>query len=100
MLGTFDAPLREYAANKLHKQGVHLVKVTVLLLGLLLEVMHIQPPLYAKLLATSPVIASAYPKIGNQAGTPYNGQFLQFSNSKYNGQYNGAPGCRLRRLLS
>ena len=27
VLGTFDAPLREYAANKLHKQGVHLVKV-------------------------------------------------------------------------
>lgn len=27
LLGTFDEPLREYATNKLHKQGVHLVKV-------------------------------------------------------------------------
>ncbi len=27
VLGTFDAPLREYAANKLNKQGVHLVQV-------------------------------------------------------------------------
>ncbi|DBB14410.1 hypothetical protein WJX82_007842 [Trebouxia sp. C0006] len=26
VLGTFDAPLREYAANKLNKQGVHLMK--------------------------------------------------------------------------
>ena len=31
VLGTFDAPLREYAANKLHKQGVHLVKVCLCL---------------------------------------------------------------------
>ncbi len=28
VLGTFDAPLREYAANKLNKQGVHLMKVS------------------------------------------------------------------------
>ncbi len=28
VLGTFDAPLREYAANKLNKQGVHLIKVS------------------------------------------------------------------------
>ena len=28
LLGTFDAPLREYAANKLNKQGVHLLKVS------------------------------------------------------------------------
>jgi len=27
LLGSFDVRLREYAANKLHKQGVHLVKV-------------------------------------------------------------------------
>ena len=27
LLGTFDAPLREYAANRLNKQGVHLLKV-------------------------------------------------------------------------
>ncbi len=27
LLGNFDARLREYAADKLHKQGVHLVKV-------------------------------------------------------------------------
>lgn len=27
VLGTFDAPLREYAANKLNNQGVHLMKV-------------------------------------------------------------------------
>ncbi|KAL3148596.1 hypothetical protein ABBQ38_014024 [Trebouxia sp. C0009 RCD-2024] len=26
LLGTFDAPLREYAANKLNRQGVHLLK--------------------------------------------------------------------------
>ena len=28
VLGTFDAPLREYAAKKLNKQGVHLMKVS------------------------------------------------------------------------
>ena len=27
LLGSFDVRLREYAARKLHKQGVHLVKV-------------------------------------------------------------------------
>lgn len=31
LLGTFDAPLREYAANKLNRQGVHLLKVTPLM---------------------------------------------------------------------
>ena len=28
LLGSFDVRLREYAADKLHKQGVHLIKVT------------------------------------------------------------------------
>ncbi len=27
LLGSFDAPLREYAARKLHDQGIRLVKV-------------------------------------------------------------------------
>lgn len=30
VLGTFDAPLREYAANKLSKQGLRIVKVRLL----------------------------------------------------------------------
>ena len=29
LLGSFDTRLREYAADKLHKQGVHLIKVTL-----------------------------------------------------------------------
>lgn len=28
LLGTFDVRLREYAARKLHKEGVHLLKVS------------------------------------------------------------------------
>lgn len=37
LLGTFDAPLREYAANKLNKQGVHLLKVSALAVQLLFQ---------------------------------------------------------------
>ena len=32
LLGSFDVRLREYAANKLQKQGVHLIKVDIWLI--------------------------------------------------------------------